>query len=146
MARLEDRYVVLKIEDLERLDSYEQNALKTLMTKVGSKRNAAGKPPSQPYLVIGKDWPEYNLTLNHLMIRLEREELEDKLMSLTNTWLTSPKLGGEFMLIGAKGCFQVIRRASAGDVAGISPLNEEWKVVLKDIVIRDEDGSQRPSD
>ena len=58
----ENRYVVLKIEDIEdALDKTEQSMLMNLQLKIQSWRQSWGKEPKS-YVVVGEDWPMYEDT------------------------------------------------------------------------------------
>ena len=61
----EDRYIVLKIKDLEKLPLAEQNALKTW---VKAYENIL---PKRQCVVIESDWPEYEVVWSMLQARVE---------------------------------------------------------------------------
>jgi hypothetical protein len=57
----EQRYYVLKISDAcDALSPREQELLKLLHAKVGLGRAIAGKPDTD-FVVVEKDWPEYEM-------------------------------------------------------------------------------------
>lgn len=71
--KLEERYLVLKIRDIEQsLTTDERKILLILSEVVNRSRKASGRPPLE-CLVIEKDWPEYDSTLDRLVSRVAFE-------------------------------------------------------------------------
>lgn len=56
----EERYVVLKLKDLDALTTSEAEALYCICTKVLNHRKAQHKPPLRT-VVVEQDWPEYEM-------------------------------------------------------------------------------------
>ena len=61
----EERYVVLKIKDLEKLPLAEQNSFKEWLNLYGDIL------PKRRYVVIESDWPEYEVVWGMLQARVE---------------------------------------------------------------------------
>lgn len=73
--RREDRYVVLKRSDLQKhaavTDLY---ALDRILEVVALGRAAEGKQPTQQYVVVAADWPEYEVVWELIRARVEGQE------------------------------------------------------------------------
>lgn len=73
--RLEDRYVVLKIKDIEKyLHDRDLKELNLISTLISTGREADGKQALEA-IVVEKDWPEYGIVYSMLERRVNTELL-----------------------------------------------------------------------
>jgi hypothetical protein len=73
--KLEQRYVVLKIKDIQRyIPEYKWKLMRELICDdIEKKRREDGRPDFD-CICIEKDWPEYEPTLKLLSERVDKEE------------------------------------------------------------------------
>ena len=71
--KLEQRYIVLKVKDLELLNDERLELVRDAVHSVDQARTNAGKRPLEA-VVIEKDWPEYEPTLALLSARVDGQE------------------------------------------------------------------------
>ena len=75
--RLEDRYVVLKIKDIEKyLHDRDLKELNLILTLISAGREADGKQVLEA-IVVEKDWPEYGIVYSMLERRSYEELLSE---------------------------------------------------------------------
>ena len=75
--RLEDRYVVLKIKDIEKyLHDRDLKELNLILTLISAGREADGRQVLEA-IVVEKDWPEYGIVYSMLERRSYEELLTD---------------------------------------------------------------------
>ncbi len=59
----QNRYIVLKREDIEQfLTAEEKRLLCRMLRNIKEARRVRGKIPQQHYVVVGQDWPMYEAT------------------------------------------------------------------------------------
>lgn len=75
MAELEERYIVLKCEDIDRLSFSERSNLHDLCRAIGRIREARGKNPNKKYIVVSEDWPMYQETVENVLDYAEEQEI-----------------------------------------------------------------------
>ena len=72
-AKLEERYIVLKIKDvLDHLPAEDIHRLRAMSRKIDRSRVNEGRKPFT-CLVLETDWPEFEPALNLLKARIEGE-------------------------------------------------------------------------
>ena len=75
--RLEDRYVVLKIKDIEKyLHDRDLKELNLILTLISAGREADGRQVLEA-IVVEKDWPEYGIVYSMLERRSYEELLSE---------------------------------------------------------------------
>lgn len=72
-AKLEERYLVLKLKDVGRLPKRQRETLYRICTAVRAMRIERGAHPDNACIVVEKDWPEYEPTLAAILARADRE-------------------------------------------------------------------------
>lgn len=73
-AKLEERYLVLKLKDVERLPKRQRETLYRICTAVRAIRIDRGAQPDNACIVVEKDWPEYQPTLDAILDRVDRKD------------------------------------------------------------------------
>jgi hypothetical protein len=73
MAELENRYLVLKNKDLDKLPKRQRDALYRICTAVRAIRHERGADRDGSCIVVEKDWPEYEPTLAAILARVDRD-------------------------------------------------------------------------
>lgn len=68
----EDRYVVLKRKDLERLSPSTRAVLASVLKMIQQDLNSVGVP-DRKYVVVESDWIEYDVVWNMIQARMEKE-------------------------------------------------------------------------
>jgi hypothetical protein len=58
----ENRYIVIKIEDLNELSNQDKVDLQAVLLKISNLRELKGKNPNKKYVVVSEDWPMYEQT------------------------------------------------------------------------------------
>jgi hypothetical protein len=58
----ENRYIVIKIEDLNALNNQDKVDLQAVLLKISNLRELKGKKPNKKYVVVSEDWPMYEQT------------------------------------------------------------------------------------
>ena len=73
---LEERYIVIKIEDtIEALSTQEQLRLRGLIQKINRWRNAQGKE-NRYYICISDKWKEEYRFMKHIIEQYDRKTIE----------------------------------------------------------------------
>lgn len=72
----EQRYIVIKLTDLEKTTTEIQGALLAVCDAVIEQREKANKEPLE-CVVVESDWPEYEPTWGKIAMRVDLEQFQD---------------------------------------------------------------------
>lgn len=82
---LENKYLVLKIKDIENLPEHLKKALEEIVSSIKTTRRLAGKEESPSYIVINKNWTSaYDAAYRGLIEYIKKENTEKLVQDVIN--------------------------------------------------------------
>lgn len=103
----EQKYIVIKMSDFDKLKYEDQLRLRAIVRRVERQRSRDGKEPLKA-VVVEHDWPEYEPTWKAIEARVEHDETRRKFVSMFD----DNDLFGYFYVVEThQGCFLITSNA-----------------------------------